>query len=266
MQTLITHINPHLDDICAIWLYRKFHSESKDANLEFIPASKEAASDESEDKIYFGTGGGRFDEHKEGSKDSAASLVWAEVQKNATINEIEKKALDELINWNTLVDTGQAPHSELSPFAVQSYLRPLDSTQEGSKKAVLLGEEILDRILEVLKRNQQAKLDFEKAVKFESKFGQGVGVTSETVNRAFCTNQEGDLFLMVNPKDKSVQFFTPKQIDLEPLYKKLKEQDPEADWFLHQSHHIILCGAGAQPVFKATKLSFEQLIKVTNNV
>ena len=55
-KILITHTNPHLDDIFAIWLFKKFNPDFKDAKVEFISASRDAASDQSEDKIYFGTG------------------------------------------------------------------------------------------------------------------------------------------------------------------------------------------------------------------
>ena len=85
MKTLITHINPHLDDISAIWLFKRslragalkrFDREFSEASIEFINASRDAAlKDESKDKIYFGTGGGEFDEHKGDLEDCAASLV-----------------------------------------------------------------------------------------------------------------------------------------------------------------------------------------------
>ena len=52
MKTLVTHINPHLDDIAAIWLFKKFHPDFKDAKIEFISASRDAAKEESEDKIF----------------------------------------------------------------------------------------------------------------------------------------------------------------------------------------------------------------------
>ena len=43
MKKLITHINPHLDDISAIWLFKRFYPEFLDAEIEFIGASRDAA-------------------------------------------------------------------------------------------------------------------------------------------------------------------------------------------------------------------------------
>ncbi|MBI3109507.1 hypothetical protein HYZ06_00505 [Candidatus Daviesbacteria bacterium] len=268
MKILVTHINPHLDDILAIWLFKKFHPEFKEAKIEFLSAAKEGITyqgkpvDSEPDTVHFGIGRGRFDEHKGDVGESAGSLVWREIKNSglAPKDEIGLKVYEELVDWNRLIDTGQAPSYEFAEFSVQSFLRPLDSKIETSQKAIVLGEEILDRILGVLKRKQQSLRDWEKKIEFETKFGRSVAVSSETVDRAFCKVRGGDLFIIYNPKYSSIQYFTPKDLDLEEIYKKAKAADPEADWYLHQSHHIIICGSHSAPGSKPTKLSFKQLI------
>lgn len=269
MKTLVTHINPHLDDISAIWLFVRFHPGFADAGFEFISASRDAGKDESEDKIYLGTGGGKYDEHKGDLEDCAASLVWKDFASKGLLpkDEIASKALEELVEWNRLIDLGKLPQQAYEEFSVPSFIRAKDSTSKSSQKAVELGFEILDRILEVLKKKQQAIKDFEEHVEFESFFGQGIAVLSEVVDRDFCRTQKGVLFIIVGPENKSVQYFTPSfEIDLEPIYNELKQADPDADWFLHQSHHMILCGASSAPQFTPTKLSFEQLIEIAKQV
>ncbi len=265
MKTLITHINPHLDDIFAIWLFKKYQPQFKDAQLEFISASHDPAR-ETEDRVFVGTGGGQFDEHKEGLDTCAGSLVYEYLLEQKLITEgLEQKALEKLVNWNFLIDTGKAVNSQFDEFSVQSFIRTKDNTQESSKKSTELGIEILTRILAVLKRKEQSILDWEKRVEFETKLGKGAAVISETVDREFCREQEADFFVMYHPKYPSVQFFSPK-LDLEPVYKKVKELDPQADWFLHQSHHMVICGSSSAPDSKPTKLSFEQLIEVAKTV
>lgn len=266
MKILVTHINPHLDDICAIWLFKRFHPDFKEAKIEFISASRDAASkDESKDKIYLGTGGGRFDEHKEGLKTCAGTLVYQYLKEQGFIpaDEIFQQALKRLLQWNELIDTGKAHIRDFSEFSLQSFIRTKDSNSKTSLKSVDLGIEILGRILAVLKRKVRSEKDWEKKVEFSSKFGRTYAVISETLDREFCKKIGGDLFLMYNPKYKSVQFFTPSfEIDLKPLYQKLKEKDPEAAWFLHQSHHMVICGSASAPDAKPTKLSFEELIEI----
>ncbi len=261
MKTLITHINPHLDDILAIWLFKKFQPEFKDAKVEFISASRDKALEETEDRIFVGTGGGKFDEHKEGLNTCAGSLVYEFLGKAGFIpDDLTKKALEKLVNWNLLIDTGKAPNSLFDEFSVQSFIRTKDNSSDTSRKSTELGVEILNRMLEVMKRKEQSAIDWEKRVEFETKFGKSFAVSSETVDREFCREQDGKLFLMYDPKFKSIQFFSP-DVDLEAVYKKVKELDPEADWFLHQSHHMVICGSSSAPDSKPSKLSFEQLIE-----
>lgn len=270
MKTLITHINPHLDDIAAIWLFKKYHPDFKDAGVEFISASRDQAEkEESEDKIFLGTGGGKFDEHKEGLNTCAGTLVFEHLKEQGYIprDEITQKALEKLVEWNQLIDTGKAPDSQFDEFSIQAFIRSKDSSEKSSLRSVELGREILDRILPVLKRRQQSAKDWEKRIEFESSFGKSFAVISETVDREFCREQDGNLFLMYNPKYHSVQYFTPSfDIDLKPIYDKVKSLDPEASWFLHQSHHMVICGSSSAPDSKPTKLSFEQLIEVAKSI
>lgn len=269
-KTLVTHINPHLDDIAAIWLFKKSHPQFKTAELEFISAHEgNQGLQDTDDKVHFGVGRGKFDEHKGDLEDCATSLVWKYI-KNQNLtpkDEVELKAYEELVEWSRLIDLGQMPLQQFDEFSVQAFIRPHESTKEGSTEAVVLGEKILDRILSVLKRKQRSLKDWEKKIEFESRFGQSFALFSQYISRDFCQRQKGVLFLMYNPQYKSVQFFTPdKAIDLTPLFEKLQELDPKASWYLHHSKHFILCGAGSDPVFKPTKLSFEQLLDVAKSV
>ncbi len=270
MKVLVTHINPHLDDIASIWLFKKFHPEFKDAGLEFVSAARDlAAKEENKDKVFVGTGGGEFDEHKEGLDTCAATLVYEYLKEKNYIpeDEITRKALDKLTEWNRSIDTGKAPDSQFDEFSIQAFIRTRDNLPTTSRKSVELGIEILERILTVLKRREQSIKDWEKKIEFQSQFGKTFAVISETVDREFCREQNGDLFLMYHPKNKGVQFFTPSfEIDLKPIYDKVKTLDPEATWFLHQSHHMVICGSSSAPDSKPSKLSFEQLIEVAKSI
>lgn len=269
MKTLVTHINPHLDDIVAIWLYKKFHPDFKDAEVKFIPASvtgttwKNQPVDSKSDIIHLGVGRGKFDEHKGNLEDCAASLVWLEIKSKelALKDKIEKAALEELVDWVKVVDLGRLPQGPYDDFIVPAFIRPKDNKIESSEKAVELGGEILDRIFRVLRDKQQDLKDWEKRVEFKSRFGKSFAVASETINRPFCARAGGNMFLMYSPKNGSVQYFTPvREIDLKPIYQKVKSLDPKADWYLHHSHHMVLCGSSSAPNSKKTKLTFKQLI------
>lgn len=266
---LVTHINPHLDDIFAIWLLKKYDPKFADFEVGFISATHNRANEESEDKIFIGTGGGKFDEHKEGLNTCAGSLVFDYLKQEKLLpdKEMEIKALKEAVEWNRQIDMGEIPVQFYDEFSVPSFIRSKDSNKQSSQEDVVLGSKILDRILLILKNKQQSIKDWQNRVEFETKFGKTYAVVSETIDRTFCKKQGGDLFLMYHPKYHSVQFFTPSQsIDLSSIYEKVKQIDPQADWFLHQSHHMVLCGSSSAPAAKATKLSFEELISLTKSV
>src|SRR3989344_4262024 len=236
MKTLVTHINPHLDDISAIWLFKKFFPEFRDAEINFINASRDAAfKEETDEKIFFGTGGGKYDEHKGDLEDCAASLVWKDIKSSGIgpTDEIQLKALDALIEWNRLIDLGKGTNYDFGPYSVQAFIRSKNSTQEDSLKSQKLGEEILDRIYELLKKDKQSEEDWAIRIEFETSFGKSVAISSKTVDRAFVRNKGFSLVLIYDPEFSSAQFFTPSfEIDLEPIYKKLVEVEPDCGWFL----------------------------------
>lgn len=269
MKTLVTHINPHLDDIFAIWLLKKYDPKYRDFEIDFMSATHNRGEEETEDRVFMGTGGGKFDEHKEGLHTCAGSLVFDYLKKEKLLPQgrIEVKALEEMVEWNKQIDMGLAPTSEFGEFSIQAFVRSKDGKKESSLDDVSLGRKILNRVLIVQIRTQQSLKDWEKRVEFETKFGKSIAVKSNSVDRPFCKRMGGDLFLLVSPRHNGVQFFTPSHtLDLSPIYEKLKQMDPDADWFLHQSHHMVLCGSSSAPDAKPTKLSFEELMEVAKSV
>ncbi len=270
MKTLITHINPHLDDIAAIWLLKKFYPGFDSAQVEFISAGEgNKGLKESEDTIYIGVGRGRFDEHKGDLADCATSLVWKHLLKEnlGPKDEIEKLSLDEIVAWVTMGDLGKLGQERWGDFSVPAFIRPSNNSPETSLKSINLGGEILEMILVVIKRKQRSIKDWQKRIEFQSKFGKTYAVQSASINRAFCNSQDGDVYLMYDPDGKSVQYYTPKyDLDLAPIYQKLIEIDGSASWYLHQSHHMVICGSGSAPDSKPTKLSFKQLIDMVKSI
>lgn len=269
MKTLVTHINPHLDDIFAIWLLKKYDPKYLDFDVDFISASHDKASEETEEKVFVGTGGGKFDEHKEGLKTCAGSLVFEHLKKEGLFpkDDMEVKALEEMVEWNKKIDTGTIPIEAYDEFSVPAFIRSKDNKKESSLNDVELGSNILERVLEMQKRKQQSLKDWEDRVEFDTTFGKTIAVKSDTVDRPFCKRMGGDLFILLAPKYNGVQYFTPSHtLDLSPIYVKVKEMDPEADWFLHQSHHMVLCGSSAAPEAKPTKLNFEELMEIVKSL
>jgi len=51
-------------------------------------------------------------------------------------------------------------------------------------------------------------------------------------------------------------------IDLAASFEKMKKADPDATWFLHASHKMILNGSSKNPDMRPTKLSVDKIIDI----
>lgn len=280
-KILVTHINPHLDDIAAIWLFKKFHPEYQDAEIKFISASVNGATldgkpvDNDPNILHFGVGRGKYDEHKGDVGECATSLVWKEVVEQGLVpqDEIEKQAYEELTAWNTLIDTAKLPQFPYEGFSVPSFIRPLSGKDEDSLEAVILGEKILDRILQVLINKNKVEKDWENRVEFDTKWGKAVAIASDDASRVIVRGLVYDqgldyaLFLMMRPKSKSAEYFTDKdEVELTELEQKVRQLEPEATWYLHHSKKMLLCGAKAAPGGVPSNLTLEQLIAAVQSL
>lgn len=271
-KILITHINPHLDDIAAIWLFKKFHPDWSNAEIEFISAEKgNLGLPEEKDTVYFGVGRGKYDEHKaETVTESAMSLVWKDIEekKLAPKDKFETKALEEIVKWNTTIDTARIPSWEYEDFNVNEFIRSYENSAEDSKKTVYLGEDILDRILLKIIKKYKGLSEWGKRKEFKCKWGKAVAAESALFDRWLAYKKGFNIVITLNPTSKGLSITAPPktEINLTPIYDKLVQIDKEADWFLHQSKKMVICGDASSPDSKKTELSLHELIEVVQSI
>lgn len=269
-KTLVTHINPHLDDIAAIWLVKKFFPEFKEAKIKFISAEKgnNGAKDD-EYTLYIGVGRGKYDEHKGDIGESAMSLVWEDIKNRGLSpkDELEIKAFTEIVQWNTLVDTAKIPSWEYDDFDIDNFIRSYESDPKDSLKTVKLGEQILDRLLPRLVKKQKGLVDWPKRIDFKSKWGKSVGIESATFGRSHAYKLGYQVVVVLSPEDHFIGITAPglSDLDLTPIYLKIKDIEPEAGWYLHHGKKMILCGAKSAPDVKRSKLTLNQVIEIVKH-
>ena len=127
-HTIMTHVKPHLDEILAIWLLRKFGENTFPGvstaeivywgNHGFI---RSAAEYERDGILLLGVGGGRFDEHpsspEEGRKEDecAATLIAKAIDVN------EDPALAKILKYVLSNDTKGGSH----PFEIATFVKLL---------------------------------------------------------------------------------------------------------------------------------------------
>jgi len=56
------------------------------------------------------------------------------------------------------------------------------------------------------------------------------------------------------------------EVDLTPVYEKLKKMDPDATWFLHISKRMLLNGSSKNPNMKGSKITLDEVVEVLQNI
>lgn len=261
-KILVTHINPHLDDITAVWLFKRFVPEFQEAEIKFI-AQNEPAPENSSDIICLGVGKGKFDEHRGLPDESSTSLVWKWIKKNnyAPKDELAIAALDELSEHIRQEDTG---HLVFRTFDLSSIISGLNVLHRNSLKTSEYIFPMLDGLLNSLKSNVQLKKDWEKRIEFETKWGKGVALKTKFSAASFAYNQGFVIVATINPSTNwhTIKANANSSVDLTPIYEKLKKIDPEAYWYFHQSKKMLINGADVAPNVKTSKLTLEEIIEL----
>lgn len=270
-KTIVTHKNPHLDDVAAIWILQRCIPQWKKARLQFIAADHVGhALTDTRDMLHIGVGRGMFDEHKGNTKDSATSLVWkyCKKQKSCKLTKQQKLAMDEIVQYVNDEDHGlyfELPHREFMIGSVFTYLPTV--TQEGSEGATAFGLSFLEAVFLGLTEKYILMGDWRKRIEFDTPWGKGVGVrttvSSKVVARvAYSTGYE--LFVYKNERAGylSVKAKNNSKVDLSAAYKALKDKEPRAEWYLHHSKKMLICGSDVANNTFLSKRSIQDLIKL----
>ncbi|OGG13363.1 hypothetical protein A3D77_03080 [Candidatus Gottesmanbacteria bacterium RIFCSPHIGHO2_02_FULL_39_11] len=284
MKTIVTHLAPDVDAVSSVWLLKRFLSGWGEADVKFVPAGKtlngETVDSDSE-ILHVDTGMGMMDHHQSDEDTCAAKRVLEYISQQAQSSNVKvqngrRRFPDEaLIRMVDVInDIDHFREAYYPNPAADFYNFGLVSTLDGLN--ILYGYEphkILDFALVALDgiyKQFQNKVWAEEEIKkkgiyFETKLGKGVAL--ETINdEAIRTAQlQGTtIALRKDPKKKFVRIkaLPESGVDLELTYLKLKKLDPEATWFLHASHKMVLNGSMKNPESRPSKLEVNELIDV----
>lgn len=253
-KNIVTHKSPDLDSCVAIWILKRFVYPDYKFNYLFVDVG--VRIDNIENSIHVDTGGIDYDHHDSDEFISAASLVFHK-------HKLDNEALKEIVNYTVQVDHGKTILEETNFMDLTSALTGLlGADSESTLKSTLI---ILDGIYSNLVSRQQAEDEINKGIQFKSSLGTGLAFATENPPLRKKVYQAGyDIFLF---KDSKTGFAGYKvdgnsKIDLSSLYTKIKEIEPNSDWFLHSSNQLLLCGSSKAPTKKLTKLTLEQLISI----
>lgn len=265
------HIGPDCDAITSAWLVKTFLPGWEEASYAFVPAGKTLEGkppDDNPEIMHVDTGFGAFDHHQTDADTCAAKLVYEAVKAEHGADP----ALERLVNIVNDVDHFRDafypnPTADFWDFGLVSMI---DGWRllfpDDPAKIVERGMDALDGIYKSFQNKVWAEKELkEKGIEFETKWGKGMGV--ETTNDDVVRLAQKMGYAVAVRKDPKKGYLRIKalpreDIDLEEVYNVLKSAEPDATWFLHASHHMVLNGSSKNPDMKPTKKTLQEIIEV----
>jgi hypothetical protein len=259
---LVTQKNPDLDACMAIWLLKRFALPDKDCQVQFVPMGKKLKPEvESKSKvIYVDTSGGKYDHHDTNEYVCAASLVAKDFK-------LEKdQAIKRMLEYTLKVDHGLLYEIDVNDFDLINIIEGLNIINPKNPKIVVtLIEQCLDSIYISLKNQIEAENEFKKVHIFETKWGKSAAIITSNKRVRYIAHRKGfQVYIFVDPIKGYRGFTSPGDSDVNfcELFDKLRFIEPEADWFLHSSKGLLLCGSAKAPDRKLSSLTLEKMINL----
>jgi hypothetical protein len=257
MGRIVTQLNPDLDACLGVWLLRRFGGFDE-ADILFVSTGNRVPYDD--DVVYVDTSGGKYDHHDTNELVCAASLVFDDLKLQSD------EALRQLVDFTILVDHGLLMDKDLGRFNVVHMIYGLNRLHADRPDVVIdISGHIFDSLYAHLRDELAAATDFERAIHFESKWGAGVGVETSNRQVRYLAHYRGyRVFVFVDPKTGFRGFQSPggSGIDFSETYEVLKLREPDADWFLHASKELLLCGSLKAPEKRLSRLALPELVSV----
>ncbi|MBN1585654.1 hypothetical protein JW899_04815 [Candidatus Uhrbacteria bacterium] len=267
MPTIVTHISPHIDDICAVWLLKRYLPAWRKATVEFVSYDRfEEPVVDTPERFHVGVGRGRFDEHKGDVGECATSLVYAYINDSVVLNVNERKALDKLVEWVRMEDTGRFLADQYRPFSVPSILEGQFLAKGRDSEAVYgLGTAILDTLLIVMRNQVDLEADWERRVEFDSAVGRAVAMTSDVRRVENYAYRMGFPVFVRQTRDgryTEIRAAADSDIDLSGLRRVIASADPAAGWFFHHSGKMMICGGETVSEPRPTSLNLDRIVEL----
>ncbi len=300
MKIIVTHISPDWDAISSVWLIKKFLAGWQDAKVEFVPAGQRIAGSRDEimtsvdpiekigdnEVIHVDTGLGPLDHHQlQDTNVCAASRTWdyvrEQIKKTGTaVNPQHEEAVSRLIK--IVVDTDHFkevfwadPAADYHEFSLLGLMEGLKYVKQNQDNFYLeFGIQCLEALAAEFENRIWAEKEIaEKGIKFETRYGKGIGF--ETLNDTVLKLSQKMGYVLVVRKDPRKGYIRIKTLpdidgkkgaDLTLAYEQLKKIDPDATWFLHVSKKMLLNGTPKNPKMVPTKLPLVDIIKVLEKI
>lgn len=256
---IVSHLYPDADSCTSIWLLKRFVYTEAKLKLKFRSIGTRVEEAESR-VIYVDHSIGQFDHHNTNSYVCTASIIMEKYGLDSD------RAIKRIVDKVLRIDHGLVYASEIDDFHFINVLEGLNwNYPKRPTYVVSLACQFLDGIYSTLKELYQAEDDFEGVITFNTKWGMGAGIESINNKIRYLAHRKGyDVFLYVNPLNGFRGFTSPghKRVDFTEVYNKLRKIEPWAEWFLHSSKQLLLCGSKKAPMKKLSNMKLRDMINL----
>lgn len=259
---IVGHLAPDLDCLAAIWILLRF-GKAGAADLQFVPAGRtlnDLPPDADPGIVHVDTGGGQFDHHHTPDP----TLSAAELVRRAVVPGDE--ALRRMVEQVSRLDNAEAGPGRQPVFfnindLIAGYNALYPNRPHHVARAMLPN---LDAWYEHEQRQVRLERAFNKRLEFQTPWGLGIAMQSDDGASSRLAYSYGAVLYAYRDRKGYMGVAAQRRssVDLEPVYRDLKRLDGEADWYLHPSHRLLLCGTAKAPPEHFSSLSLDDLVGV----
>jgi hypothetical protein len=256
---IVGHLSPDIDCLCAIWILRRWDGLDH-AALRFVPSGQtlDGAPVDSDPQItHVDTGNGRFDHHGSVNHSlSATELVRRAVAPHETVLERMAEAVTRLDH--ALATPGTAPNiCEL----IEGFNALYPETPEAVARAMF---DNFDAWYAHEAKQVRLEKAFGQRIEFDTPWGFGIAMESDDGGSSRLAYREGAILYAYRDGKNNMGIAAKSRapVDLTQVLHDLKRIDPQADWYLHPSKRLLLCGTPKSPPRVPSRLSLEELVGV----
>lgn len=236
--------------------------------------------------IHVDTGLGALDHHQtESDEISAASLTLVFINQRLASNDQplakdKLEAIERMVKVIVDVDHFKEvfwdnPTADYHEFSFLGILEGLKLERPDDDKCYVdFGIDCLNAILHNFENRVWAEKEIkENGRKFKTKWGEGIAI--ETINDSVLKLAQKMGYVVAVRRDPRKGYIRVKarprqvqssEIDLTPLFEKLKKMDPNATWYLHVSKKMLLNGTTKNPKMRPTNLSLDDIIRAIESI
>jgi len=277
MKTIVLHIFPDLDAITSGWLLTRYLPDWEEAEIVFTPQQqnwKDITPDSDPNVLYCDTGYGKFDHHQIKERTCASKRVYDYLVMMKHISGKDKEPASRIVDYVLDIDNfGEVnypdPTSDKYEFCLHQLITGLKKKGMTDSALVQAVFSLLDGVLQLFFYKLKAETEIAKGFVFYSHYGKSIAMSTSNDEAMRLAQKKG--FSLVVMKDPQKQFARIKtlpspDLDLTPVYDKIKKVDTKGYWFLHIMKNMLLNGSSRTPDAIPTPLTLQKLIEIIKEV